>query len=114
MRPSSNLASVAMEINPANGAQTYSTLNYVAPEIPGGAWTKITADQERWYLTGAAGTATGCNQVTYCTLGEVKAALPSATLYTGGISPRAATTPSPAPSTRSRSTRRPTTSSPSA
>ena len=74
-----------MEINPANGAQTYSTLNYVATEIPGGAWTKITADQERWYLTGAAGTATGCNQVTYCTLGEVKAALPSATLYTVAI-----------------------------
>lgn len=82
----SNLASVAMEINPANGAQTYSTLNYVAPEIPGNVWTKITADQKSWYLTGAAGTATGCNQATYCTLDEVKTALPNATLYTVAIS----------------------------
>ena len=57
-------------------------LNYVAPEIPGNTWTKITADQKQWYLTGAAGTATGCNQVTYCTLAEVKAALPNATLFT--------------------------------
>jgi len=80
-----NLASVAFEINPNNGAQTYSTLNYVATAIPANAWTKITADQERWYLTGAAGTATGCNQTTYCTLAEVKAALPNATLFTVAI-----------------------------
>ena len=84
-RTPSNLASVAMEINPANGLQTYSTLNYIPSADPAGAWTKITADQKQWYLTGAAGTASGCNQVTYCTLGEVKTALPNATLYTVAI-----------------------------
>lgn len=77
-----NLASVAMEINPNKNGRTFSTLNYVAPAIPGNTWTKITADQKQWYLTGAAGTDTGCNQVTYCTLAEVKAALPDATLFT--------------------------------
>jgi hypothetical protein len=80
-RYAANLASVAMEINPGT-ASSYSTLNYVAPAIPAGAWTKVTADQKQWWLTGAAGTATGCNQTTYCTLDEVKAALPDATIYT--------------------------------
>jgi len=81
-----NLASVAMELNPGNGVQTYSTLNYVAPAIPANAWTKITTDQKQWYLTGAAGTASGCNQTTYCTLAEVKTALPNATLFTVSFS----------------------------
>jgi hypothetical protein len=76
-----NLASVAMEINPNNGAQTFSTLNYVPHNLPANQWTKVTADTDDWWLSGAAGTATGCNQTTYCTLAEVKAALPSATLY---------------------------------
>ena len=80
-----NLASVAMEINPNNGAQSYSTLNYVAKEIPANVWTKITTDEKQWWLTGAAGTATGCNQTTYCTLDEVKAQLPKATLFTVAI-----------------------------
>ncbi len=77
-----NLASVAMEINPNNGAQTFSTLNYVPHNLPANQWTKVTADTQDWWLSGAAGTATGCNQTTYCTLAAVKAALPSATLYT--------------------------------
>ena len=79
-----NLASVAFEIAP-NGSG-YSTLNYVALPISAGAWTKITADQKQWWLTGTAGPASGCNQTTYCTLVEVKAALPAATLYTAAIS----------------------------
>ncbi|RYC05810.1 hypothetical protein EUA94_17250 [Nocardioides zhouii] len=77
-----NLASVAMEINPSNGAQTFSTLNYVPHNLPANVWTKVTADTKDWWLSGAAGTATGCNQTTYCTLDEVKAKLPNATLYT--------------------------------
>jgi hypothetical protein len=80
-----NVASLAMEINPANGQQTYSTLNYVVQDLPANVWTKVTADQKSWYLTGAAGTATGCNQTTYCTLAEVKEALPDATLFTVAI-----------------------------
>ena len=81
-----NAASVAMEINPGNGAQSYSTLNYVVRDLPANVWTKVTADQKSWYLTGGAGTATGCNQSTYCTLDEVKAALPQATIFTVAIS----------------------------
>lgn len=81
-----NLASVALELNPNKNGRTYSTLNYVAPAIPGNVWTKITADQKQWYLTGQTGTDTGCNQTTYCTLAEVKAALPDATLFTVQIS----------------------------
>jgi hypothetical protein len=77
-----NLASVAMEINPNNGAQTFSTLNYVAHNLSANQWTKVTTDTKDWWLSGAAGTATGCNQTTYCTLDEVKAKLPNATLYT--------------------------------
>lgn len=81
-----NAASVAMEINPNNGAQTYSTLNFVVRDLPANKWTQVTTESKNWYLTGAAGTATGCNQTTYCTLEEVQAALPEATLYTVAIS----------------------------
>jgi hypothetical protein len=84
-KAANNLATVAFEINPNNGAQTYSTLTYVVDAIPGNAWTKVTTDAKKWWLTGAAGTATGCNQTTYCTLDEVKAALPNATLFTAQI-----------------------------
>ena len=77
-----NLASVAMEINPNNGAQTFSTLNYVPHNLPANAWTKVTANTADWYLTGDAGTATTCNQTTFCTLEQVKAALPNAVLFT--------------------------------
>ena len=81
-----NVASIAMEINPNNGAQTYSTLNFVVRDLPANKWTKVTTESKNWYLTGAAGTATSCNQATYCTLEEVQAALPEATLYTVAIS----------------------------
>jgi hypothetical protein len=81
-----NAASIAMEINPNNGAQTYSTLNFVVRDLPANKWTQVTTESKNWYLTGAAGTATGCNQTTYCTLEEVQAALPEATLYTVAIS----------------------------
>ena len=81
-----NAASVAMEINPNNGAQTYSTLNFVVRDLPANKWTQVTTESKNWYLTGAAGTATGCNQTTYCTLEEVQAALPEAALYTVAIS----------------------------
>ena len=77
-----NLASVAFEINPNNSAQTFSTLNYVPHNLPANVWTKVTTDTKDWWLTGAAGAATNCNDVTYCTLEQIKAALPNATLYT--------------------------------
>jgi hypothetical protein len=81
-----NVASIAMEINPNNGAQTYSTLNFVVRDLPANKWTQVTTESKNWYLTGAAGTATSCNQTTYCTLEEVQAALPEATLYTVAFS----------------------------
>ncbi len=81
-----NAASVAMEINPGNGKQTYSTLNFVVRNLPANVWTEVTTESANWYLTGAAGTETGCNQTTYCTLEQVQAKLPEATLYTVAIS----------------------------
>ena len=80
-----NAASVAFEVNPkisdSTGAITYSTLNYVVGDLPVNQWTKVTTSDARWYLTSRAGTASGCNQNTYCTLDQVKAELPDATLY---------------------------------
>ncbi len=35
-----------------------------------------------WYFTGQTGNDTGCNQVTYCSLAEVEAAAPEATVHT--------------------------------
>ena len=80
-----NLASVSFEIDPKT-ASAYSTLNYVASAIPANRWTKVTTTDKSWWLTGAAGTSTGCNDTTYCTLDEVKAALPDATLYSVQLS----------------------------
>ena len=77
-----NLASVAMEINPNNGLQTFSTLNYVPHNLPANAWTQVTTNTADWWLTGDAGTATGCNQTTFCTLDQVKTRLPNAQLFT--------------------------------
>ena len=49
--------------------------------MPG--WNNLDASTStQWFLTGAAGTSSGCNQTTYCTLAGVKAAFPSASLLT--------------------------------
>ena len=49
-------------------------------------WTKLDASTDKhWYYTGAFGTDSGCNQTTYCTLAQAKAAAPDATLYTAEI-----------------------------
>ena len=77
-----NAASVSMEINPNKYGSGYSTLNYVVRNLPINAWTKVETADAGWYLTGAAGTGSGCNQTTYCTLAQVKAAMPDATLFT--------------------------------
>jgi hypothetical protein len=77
-----NAASVSMEINPNKYNSGYSTLNYVVRNLPVNTWTKVETTDAGWYLTGAAGTGSGCNQVTYCTLAQVKEAMPDATLFT--------------------------------
>jgi len=78
-----NLANVAMELNPNKaGLSSYSTLIFVPQAIPAGQWTKISTDTANWILTGSVGTATGCTGDTPCTLAQVKAAMPAATLHT--------------------------------
>lgn len=83
-----NGPSVAFEIDP-NGpavAGGFSTLVYVPTALTANAWNSLDAStNQRWFLTGATGTSTGCNQTTYCTLAGVKAALPDATLYVAQI-----------------------------
>ena len=78
-----NLPSVTLEVNPNVAGSTYSSLVFVPEPIPGNVWSQIDASTaKRWYLTGPAGTATGCNQVTYCTLAQVKQNAPNASIYT--------------------------------
>jgi hypothetical protein len=62
------------------------TVAYSVTEADANAWTRLTAsDADRWWLTGAAGTASGCTQASYCTLDEVKEKYPNATLLTAQI-----------------------------
>jgi hypothetical protein len=76
-----NLPSVEFEVNP-HTARTFSTLVYVPTSADSNAWTKLDASTaQQWYFTGGEGTDTGCNQVTYCTLAQAKAAAPDATLF---------------------------------
>ena len=77
-----NLPSLAFEINP-HTTRTYSTLVYTPVEAPASTWTEQDASTaKRWWLTGSTGTDTSCNQATYCTLAEVQAKLPDATILT--------------------------------
>jgi hypothetical protein len=88
-----NAPSVAFEVDPtgtgSNTAPNFSTLVFVPPAFAPAAantWTELdgtTAAQ--WYLTGAAGTASNCNQVTYCTLAAVKAFYANASVLTAQI-----------------------------
>ena len=83
-----NLPSVSLEVDPnvVDGVN-YSTLVFVPTDADANKWTEIDASTaKQWYFTGATGTTTGCNQTTYCTLAEVKAAAPTATIHTVQIS----------------------------
>jgi hypothetical protein len=86
-----NAPNVTMEINPgtlaapqngATGSGTfgYSSLNSVI--TPATTLTpnaiNVLGGEDRFYLTGGAGTASGCNQTTYCAMAQVKAAFPAA------------------------------------
>ena len=81
-----NLPSAAFEIDPSGPASdppNFSTLVFVATGAGSNTWTLIDASTaERWFLTGAAGTNTGCTQANMCTLTEVNTALPDATILT--------------------------------
>lgn len=89
-RYAENGPSVVFEIDPTGGgdnaAPNYSSLVYVPTAMDGNAWTRLDASSaDRWFLTGTAGTASGCTQAEYCTLDEVKQKYPSATLLTAQI-----------------------------
>ena len=61
----------------------FTTLVFVPTAMASNAWTELDASTaQRWFLTGATGTSTGCNQTTYCTLAQIKTALPTATVLT--------------------------------
>jgi len=75
------------EISDAEGAAiNYSTMTFVPEAVKAGTWSVVDASTAKgWYLTGKAGAASGCNDVTYCTLDEVRAKTPNATIYTAQI-----------------------------
>jgi hypothetical protein len=79
-----NLPNLGIEIDPTGPASTtapnYTTLVNVSTAAPVNVWSAVNASAGQWYLTGAAGTASNCNQMTYCTLAGIKAAYPAATL----------------------------------
>jgi hypothetical protein len=89
-----NLPSVEVEINPnLNATPTSFSTAVFLPDAgsnnPG--WNNIDAiTSGQWFLTGAAGTATGCNQTTTCTWAALQTALNDggnpATIYTVEIS----------------------------
>jgi hypothetical protein len=81
-----NAPGVSVEVDPtgtADGtAPNYATLLYLPPlTVLPNAWTTLDTTQDaRWYYTGAAGTASGCNEVTYCTFEQAKDAFAAATI----------------------------------
>jgi len=85
-----NLPNISFEIDPTGPSSTgpnYSSLVYNPTAVPANTWTAQDATSAaRWWLTGAAGTSTGCTLAHYCTLAQVRAALPDATLLTVTIS----------------------------
>jgi hypothetical protein len=85
-----NGPSLTFEIDPTgSGDQTgpnYASLVYVPTASAPNAWTEQDGtNAERWFITGAAGTTANCTQASYCTLDEVRTALPNATLLTAQI-----------------------------
>ncbi|HEX3613342.1 MAG TPA: hypothetical protein VHU88_16760 [Sporichthyaceae bacterium] len=86
-----NLPVIRLEINPNDGVSgTYSTLVYVpaGDASNNGKFTKFdAASTGYWYLTGAAGTTTGCtlSTATPCSLATVKMKLPASTISTVSV-----------------------------
>ncbi|MER7679109.1 hypothetical protein [Streptomyces sp. NPDC096934] len=90
-----NMPNIRFEINPrltAAPATTYSSMVWVPPASPvTDRWSPYldATTTGRWFLTGAAGTATGCNQSTPCTFMQLKTALndggSAPTIYTAAV-----------------------------
>jgi hypothetical protein len=82
-----NLPGITFEVDPnlATSPTNFTSLVFLPPAVPSNQWSDYldgTADGGRWFMTGAAGTASGCNQVTYCDWEQVQAAAPDATILT--------------------------------
>jgi hypothetical protein len=84
-----SLPIISIEANPMVGAITFTSLNYlpdssVSPSAPAvrlpNVWQQYdaTAAGNKWFATGAAGTAIGCTLATPCTFDVLKAQLPNA------------------------------------
>ena len=87
-----NLPNVSVEVDPTGQDQSgpnYSTLVYAptGDQSKPNQWSQIDASTaQRWYFTGPAGTTSGCNQTTYCTLADAEKAFPDATILSVGVS----------------------------
>jgi hypothetical protein len=90
-----NMPNIRFEIDPSLAAApstTYSTMTWVPDPSPvTGRWSPYldATSTGAWFLTGAAGTASGCNQATMCSFSQLKAALndggPAPTIYTAAV-----------------------------
>ena len=93
-----NMPTIQFEIDPNLAdplTDDYSSMVYIPANGPGNVWTTFDATDDnqgpRWFLAGAEGTSTSCNQTTLCTFGEIQAALDDgdgnpATIFTAQIS----------------------------
>src|SRR5680860_52158 len=75
-----NMPGITLEIDPNLAASTsnYSSLVFVPAPIVAGQWVTIDAtavDKGVWFLTGDAGTATGCTAAAPCSFAVVQTAL---------------------------------------
>jgi hypothetical protein len=87
---SSNMPSIAIEVDPTGASGTepnFSTLVFIPNNTTGNAWNTIDATDPStgfqgggWFYTGSAGTASNCNQTTFCTFAQAKAAFPDAVI----------------------------------
>jgi hypothetical protein len=87
---SSNMPSIAIEVDPTGASSTapnFSTLVFIPNNSTGNVWSAIDATDPStgfqgggWFYTGSAGTASGCNQTTFCTFAQAKAAFPDAVI----------------------------------
>ncbi|MGW5307801.1 hypothetical protein ACWERF_28220 [Streptomyces griseoluteus] len=90
-----NMPNIRFEINPhltAAPTATYSSMVWLPPASPvTDRWSPYldATTTGTWFLTGAAGTATGCNQSTPCTFTQLKTALndggQTPTIYTAAV-----------------------------
>jgi hypothetical protein len=86
-RYNENLPGVTFEIVPGTATggsinRTYSSLVYVPVQAAAGWSQQNASTAARWFLTGNAATDINCTQATYCTLAQVKAGFPNATVQT--------------------------------